>query len=404
MRRSLASAVVSAVLIACGGGGGGHGPDATDAPFVLGPTAGRFDVVPDRLFEGFVDLDDERDLVLAGTPAGTGQGPSPFAVQAAFGDGSGRFTYGFPSVGGTDRDVTAPSPVVGRFDLDPFLDVVVFRDDGVQTFALVFHGEGDGTFAPWVAAPVALGTHATSATVAEMNGDAYDDLVVGDHGVGIVVLLATGPDAFGPPLVDFLPVVSFFAAVTTADVDADGSPDVLAMQQSGRISILLNDGTGNLDLTTSFSTDGSATEMIASSPQWPEFVAVFSTVPAPQVSIYPRDVNNSFVLSTSQRVDLDDGFTQCVAMVPVRRDLRAEPDVAVIAVHPGTGELRLYLVRHGTPSQYAVRLPVGRGAPIRVVAGDFDGDDREDLALLTYGAEADGRPFVELETLRSTGQ
>lgn len=201
MRRSLIACGLALVASACGGGGGGGGGGfgPSNPWYVAGAAIDGQAISVDEFWVTYVDGDGRPDLLIAGPPRDSGLGVAPLGLQAAFGRADGGFDFGYPNVGGTDRDVNAPAAVLGRFDLDPFPDVAYFRELGGQSGVVLCHGRGDGTYAVGAGSPVPLGTHATMLAVAEMNGDAFDDLVFGDHGVGIGVLLSNGAGGFGPP-------------------------------------------------------------------------------------------------------------------------------------------------------------------------------------------------------------
>ncbi len=406
MRRSLIACGLALVASACGGGGGGGGGGfgPSNPWYVAGAAIDGQAISVDEFWVTYVDGDGRPDLLIAGPPRDSGLGVAPLGLQAAFGRADGGFDFGYPNVGGTDRDVNAPAAVLGRFDLDPFPDVAYFRELGGQSGVVLCHGRGDGTYAVGAGSPVPLGTHATMLAVAEMNGDAFDDLVFGDHGVGIGVLLSNGAGGFGPPIVVLLPNAGELRSVAPGDVDWDGDLDVVVLQQHGRLTIAHNDGAGNLTLATNFVTESLVEALIVDDASGPQFVAVFGRAPVPHVTIYPRDANGSFELSTSHRIDLADGFDVCVAMRPVRPALDGGlSHVAVIARNGTTSELALFLVRPETTSQLAERLQVRRGQPLRLAVGDLNFDDAQDLVLETGWSDADGSGF-HLETLLSRGR
>ncbi|MFL5870365.1 MAG: FG-GAP repeat domain-containing protein [Solirubrobacterales bacterium] len=194
-------------------------------------------------------------------------------------------------------------------------------------------GAGDPavSFAPGPEIPAGPSPH--SAAVADLNRDGKLDLAVGNGGYDPDVRILLGDGAGG-----FVPVGAPIGAgglVADADFNGDGIAD-LAVGSAGRLEILLGNGAGGF----------------TSAPRSPV------TVKGEPVSITVADLNR-------------DGKADLV--VPVYdNDLR----IAVL-LGDGAGGLT---AAEGSP------LPVGRSDFIAVVARDFNGDAKPDLAIADDGA------------------
>ncbi|MEO8661663.1 MAG: VCBS repeat-containing protein [Bryobacteraceae bacterium] len=137
--------------------------------------------------DGKLDL-----LILAGS--------AEIGITVCFGHGDGTFESGTFYPAGSDGTNAGGGPVVGDFNGDGRVDVVIAGSSGLWLFA----GKGDGTFQAGVlAAPLEYG--ATGIAVADFNQDGQLDVVVGmavapPHGDGFQVLFGNGNGTFQAPL------------------------------------------------------------------------------------------------------------------------------------------------------------------------------------------------------------
>jgi Big-like domain-containing protein/VCBS repeat protein/FG-GAP repeat protein len=96
----------------------------------------------------------------------------------------------------------------------------------------VLLGNGDGTFKPGVTYPSG-GTFPRSLAVADVNGDGWPDLIVGQSALG--VLIGNGDGTFQPPITFDSGGGSPIAA---GDLNKDGKPDLVVV--NGNVGVLLN--------------------------------------------------------------------------------------------------------------------------------------------------------------------
>lgn len=106
----------------------------------------------------------------------------------------------------------------------------------------VLLGQGEGRFADAITSSSGE-WFATSATVADFNGDGKLDLVVVDQGSHTIsILLGKGDGHFEEPTQYHVAYGPTYVAV--GDFNNDGILDLAVCASSGKVSILLGDGSG----------------------------------------------------------------------------------------------------------------------------------------------------------------
>ncbi len=256
-------------------------------------------------------------------------------IQVFLGDGAGAFAAGVsfnPFAGGGAAE--GVSLATADFNGDGNLDLVVNGH-------YILLGNGDGTFTPGTPPPNAVGT---IAQVADFNRDGHADIVV--YSGGFTVLLGNGNGIFRlGPVTGSTGVGVFFAV---GDFNGDGIPDIAVTGGAALgVQILLGNGDGSFTAGASYLTGaGLDAEGIT--------VADFNGDGKPDLAV-------------------SDSLNQTVTILTGNGDGTFTP---------------------GTP--VSAGLPAGSTAKLhQVVAGDFNGDGKTDLALVV-GWEAAGDPSLSL--------
>ena len=133
--------------------------------------------------------------------------------------------------------------VASDLDGDGKTDVVVPHRDGGQN--LIFWNDGTGTF---VAPPTAVGparSQIRAAAAADINSDGTVDVVVGDEKDGLFVYIGAGKRTFDAP-VALGGAAGAPYSIAIADMNRDGKPDIVVGRQEAIGSVLFNLGAGRL--------------------------------------------------------------------------------------------------------------------------------------------------------------
>jgi hypothetical protein len=214
-----------------------------------------------------VNGDGKPDLLLVNLGSST--------VGVLLGNGDGTFqpvvTYGS---GGT----YPPSITVADVNGDGKPDLVVANSCDLSCSPVnggvigVLLGNGDGTFQ--TAVPYSSGQGSlNSVAVADLNGDGSPDLVVADNGIG--VLLGKGDGTF-LQIVNYSSGGTFPTSVAVADVNGDRKPDLLVancdasgssscidLSVDGSVGVLLGNGDGTFQTVVAYDSGGSGGASVA---------------------------------------------------------------------------------------------------------------------------------------------
>ncbi|HZN77383.1 MAG TPA: VCBS repeat-containing protein [Micromonosporaceae bacterium] len=137
---------------------------------------------------------------------------------------------------------------VGDFNRDGLKDLAV-AGDSARLYLL--HGAGDGTFVQQptrVLTADTLGVDATDVDIADLNGDAIQDLVVAIalNGSRTAVLLGSATGAFGQPFILTDPGLHVPQFIAVADYNLDGFQDLALALANGNSGLLqIRNGNGN---------------------------------------------------------------------------------------------------------------------------------------------------------------
>lgn len=258
---------------------------------------------------------------------------SGWSVSVLLADGEGAF-------GGVASDVEQPSRIrIADLDGDGVPDLVAHNGEP-QTIS-VHLGLGDGSFGGAVHTASVAPYPVLDMKLADVDGNGAPDLFLhwGPWGVNdLVLFLGNGDGTFGPmenvPISSGVGGAAAFNTSAIADCDGDGHLDVGLVYRFGQMGeVLLGNGDGTFQPGLSFPTP-------------------FDTV--------------SMSLSD---FDSDD--------VPDLLFLDRDADTVVVRLGLGDGTFGADVV-----------TPVGANTPLSFAVGDFDGDDRLDLAIRSLQVDA----------------
>jgi hypothetical protein len=144
----------------------------------------------------------------------------------------------------TDYDSNSYSLAVGDINNDNKLDIVV-ANYGTNNVG-VFLGHGNGTFQIQIIFTTGVNSHPYSIAIGNLNNDTYLDIVVACSGTNNVgVLLGYGDGSFAMPTMYSTGNNSSPYSVAIADLDNDNNYDIaVANYGTGSVVILLGDGNG----------------------------------------------------------------------------------------------------------------------------------------------------------------
>ena len=296
----------------------------------------------------------------------------PLTVTAAAGAAlTGGLVPGTPVPVGT-------SPVsIAYGDLNGDLKIDLVTANQASNNVTVALGNGDGTFQAGVAYPV--GTGPNSVTISDINGDGKLDLVVANGTDNTVaILFGDGSGAFGAPVP--YAAGSGPRSAVVADFNGDGFPDI-AVTSTGtmQVSILLNTGTGAgaFGTATNIALGGSPKGLAVgdfNGDGIADLAIVNYTQVLSHVSILLGVGDGTFSAPTN--LNVDSGPFDVVA-----NDFNGDgkTDLAIACFNTNTADV---LIGNGDGTfGPAVSFAAGSG-PYSLVTTDFNGDGKLDLAVV----------------------
>jgi hypothetical protein len=260
-------------------------------------------------------------------------------LSVLLGDGQGGLQNPITlTVGGTPDAVA-----VGDFLGNGLDDIVAANTNGTVSVLL---SNGNGTFsAPQT---FAVGGTPTGVAVGSFTGDGKLDIVTANAGGTVSVLTGNGDGTFGGPITST--VGGPLTSVAVGDFNRDGTPDLAVGTGSG-LDVLEGNGNGTFQVTKVFT--------FFIDPQNPDF----GTVPVNTVQV---------------------------------ADFRGNGTLDILA------DSKLLLGNGDGTFQDPIQLASGVAAPASVIAGDFTGDGKLDVAISNFSGPS-GPPTLSLRVGNGDG-
>ena len=337
-------------------------------------------VWPDAIVAGDFSGSGHLDLAVANEDSGTvsvllGNGDGTFHVQASYEVALGSATM-----------------AAGDFTGDGHLDLAVMN--AFEHSVSLLLGNGDGTFQPLLPAGNPAGASPFSIVAGDFTGNGLTDVAAVDTGQDAAMLLGNGDGTFQPPLFSAVgqSANDFYdsQAIATGDFNGDGRLDLaVANQNTNTVSVLLGDGDGTFQPQVTYAVGQGPDAIVAG-----DFTGdghldlAVANYFDNTVSVLLGNGDGTFQPQLTYAVGTGPGGI-------VAGDFSGDGhlDLATANVHPtgyvagppGPGTVSVLLGNgHGT-FQPQVTYTVG-DAPTAIVAGEFSGDGHLDLAVTNLGS------------------
>ena len=297
----------------------------------------------------------------------------------------------YPSVGPGPDDLSlqlASHIVAGDFTGDGHTDLAVANYLGNQVSVLL--GNGDGTFQPQLT--YAVGANPDAIVAGDFTGNGRTDLAVDNYGDNTVSILVGNGDGTFQPQVTYA-VGSYPTALVAGNFTGNGILDLAVANFGGNdVSILLGNGDGTFQPQVTYAVGDAPTAIVAGdfngdgrtdlavtdsylafSPYFPP-----TATQSGRVSVLLGNGDGTFQPQVTYAVGQG---PESIVAVDFTGDGRTDLAVANSNLASvGDGTVSVLLGNGDDTFQTQVQYEVG-SYPIGLVAGDFTGDGRTDLAV-----------------------
>jgi hypothetical protein len=293
------------------------------------------------------------------------------SVSILLGNGDGTFQSATSYTVGTTPSFLAVYDLSG----DGKADIIVA--DAGSGDAAVLVGNGDGTFAAVVG--YATGTGSSALALADFNGDGKVDLVVTNSISGNVsILLGNGDNTFQPAV--NINVGANPTSVAVIDFNHDGKMDVVvANRASETISVLLGVGDGTFYGPLNYVVPGGPSALLIADFNGDSFydLAVACRESSSLVVLFGQ-AGGSFPAVNNYAAGVGPNLVSNVAVADFNGD--GKQDFVAFSRDSISSNLTIHFNNGDGTFQPGLTTNVG-SAPNFLVAGDFDGDGKADIAF-----------------------
>ena len=346
-------------------------------------------VAPQNLF--FADFNGDGTLDFAGADNTTNQinvylasGSGSFAAPVALITPNATYDSCFNTAGDLSGD--SKPEIVSTNCRDNTITVYLNNGDGSFQNGVYYDNAGD------------LATSPEAATIADMNGDGNNDIVVANPGSGMItVFLGNGDGTVAIPTIGYTTGGFPFTAPLLADFTGDGLPDVVVADDYNSFVLLAGYGDGTLAAAPAYSIPGSFSTSTFSysvaagdfhGDGFPDVVVGADGKSAAGITVYLANSDGSLKPGVSYG-------TNTLAYVTVA-DFNGDGKLDIAATDFNNGVVQIFLgVGDGTftvGSAYATDTNSGP-EPWDVISGDFNKDGKLDLAIANNGSGTVGVLF-----------
>jgi fibronectin type 3 domain-containing protein len=319
---------------------------------------------PRGIAAGRLDGDTNLDLAVAN------YGSGDVSILVGAGDGIFNRTTNYATGNG------AVAVVIGDLNKDNRMDLVVANNNAGNVTVLL--GNADGTFQN--ATNYAVGSSPIGLVLGDFNKDGKLDVAVANRGASTISVLMGNGDGTLKPTVNYGAGNQPYSLIA-ADLNGDGKLDLAAANYSdSTVSVLLGNGdgtfSGKVDYVTGTGPRGlDAGDMNGDG----KLDLVVADSDAGAVSILLGTGDGTFGAKADYTSGVSDVYQVLLA------DLNGDGRTDVII--PGYGSSRLcVLLNRGNGQVESPMLYITGNNPVWAVAGDYNGDQRQDLAVVNYNS------------------
>ncbi|HEU4594438.1 MAG TPA: FG-GAP-like repeat-containing protein [Pyrinomonadaceae bacterium] len=271
----------------------------------------------------------------------------------------------------------APSAVaVGDFDLDGHADLAV-TNQGTGDDISILPGNGDGTFGAAINVPLAAGANPAAITVADFNNDGFPDLATANSGASNTTVLLNDGSGASFASQDFTTGTNPLSIVA-GDWDGDGDTDLaVANFDDDTLNTLKSDGTGVFPTITTFATgDGPRALAVADFNLDGHLDLAIAQQNGQTVPVSLNDGAATFPIAAGTATG---GPPVSIAVADFNLD--GFPDA--VTANSTAQNVTILLGNGGATFASASNFPVAGGSSVNAVAaGDFNHDNRPDVAVV----------------------